>query len=111
MTTMVWVLLAGAILSEVAATISLRLSEGFTKAVPSTIVVVGYLASFALLSQVLKRGMAVGVAYGIWAAVGVSLVALIGAAFLGETLTWVQVGGLALVIIGVVAVQSGAHTA
>lgn len=108
---MVWVLLAGAILSEVAATISLRLSEGFTKAVPSTIVVVGYLASFALLSQVLKRGMAVGVAYGIWAAVGVSLVALIGAAFLGETLTWVQVGGLALVIIGVVAVQSGAHTA
>ncbi|HEY0578065.1 MAG TPA: multidrug efflux SMR transporter [Pseudonocardia sp.] len=108
---MVWVLLAGAILSEVAATISLRLSEGFTKAVPSTIVVVGYLVSFVLLSQVLKRGMAVGVAYGIWAAVGVSLVALIGAAFLGETLTWVQVGGLALVIIGVVAVQSGAHTA
>jgi small multidrug resistance pump len=108
---MVWVLLAGAILSEVAATISLRLSEGFTKAVPGTIVVVGYLVSFVLLSQVLKRGMAVGVAYGIWAAVGVSLVALIGAAFLGETLTWVQVGGLALVIIGVVAVQSGAHTA
>ncbi|HTF52580.1 MAG TPA: multidrug efflux SMR transporter [Pseudonocardia sp.] len=108
---MVWVLLAGAILSEVAATISLRLSEGFTKAVPSTIVVVGYLASFALLSQVLKRGMAVGVAYGIWAAVGVSLVAVIGAAFLGETLTWVQVGGLALVIVGVVAVQSGAHAA
>jgi small multidrug resistance pump len=108
---MVWVLLAGAILSEVAATISLRLSEGFAKAVPSTIVVVGYLVSFVLLSQVLKRGMAVGVAYGIWAAVGVSLVALIGAAFLGETLTWVQVGGLALVIIGVVAVQSGAHTA
>jgi len=108
---MVWVLLAGAILSEVAATISLRLSEGFTKAVPSTIVVVGYLASFVLLSQVLKRGMAVGVAYGIWAAVGVSLVAVIGAAFLGETLTWVQVGGLALVIIGVVAVQSGAHAA
>jgi len=108
---MVWVLLAGAILSEVAATISLRLSEGFTKAVPSTIVVVGYLASFVLLSQVLKRGMAVGVAYGIWAAVGVSLVAVIGAAFLGETLTWVQVGGLALVIVGVVAVQSGAHTA
>jgi len=108
---MVWVLLAGAILSEVAATISLRLSEGFTKAVPSTIVVVGYLVSFVLLSQVLKRGMAVGVAYGIWAAVGVSLVAVIGAAFLGETLTWVQVGGLALVIVGVVAVQSGAHTA
>jgi small multidrug resistance pump len=108
---MVWVLLAGAILSEVLATISLRLSEGFSKAIPSTVVVVGYLLSFVLLAQVLKRGLSVGVAYGIWAAVGVSLVALIGAVFLGESLTWVQVGGLVLVIAGVVAVQSGASVA
>ncbi|HEV7792300.1 MAG TPA: multidrug efflux SMR transporter [Pseudonocardia sp.] len=108
---MVWVLLAGAILSEVLATISLRLSEGFSKAIPSTVVVVGYLLSFVLLAQVLKRGLSVGVAYGIWAAVGVSLVALIGAVFLGESLTWIQVGGLVLVIAGVVAVQSGASAA
>jgi small multidrug resistance pump len=108
---MVWVMLAGAILSEVTATISLRLSEGFSKAVPSTVVVIGYLVSFVLLAQVLKRGLSVGVAYGIWAAVGVSLVALIGAVFLGESLTWVQVGGLVLVIAGVVAVQSGASAA
>ncbi|WP_445190319.1 DMT family transporter [Pseudonocardia sp. Cha107L01] len=108
---MVWVLLAGAILSEVTATISLRLSEGFSKAIPSTVVVVGYLLSFVLLAQVLKRGLSVGVAYGIWAAVGVSLVALIGAVFLGESLTWIQVGGLVLVIAGVVAVQSGASVA
>ena len=108
---MVWVLLAGAILSEVAGTIALRLSNGFSRWVPSVVVVVGYLLSFVLLAQVLKRGMPVGVAYGIWAAVGVSLVALIGAAFLGESLTWIQVGGLVLVIVGVAAVESGAHTA
>jgi len=108
---MVWVLLAGAILSEVAGTIALRLSDGFSRWVPSIVVVVGYLLSFVLLAQVLKRGMPVGVAYGIWAAVGVSLVALIGAAFLGEPLTWIQVGGLVLVIIGVAAVESGVHTA
>jgi small multidrug resistance pump len=108
---MVWVMLAGAILSEVMATISLRLSEGFSKAIPSTVVVVGYVLSFVLLAQVLKRGLSVGVAYGIWAAVGVSLVALIGAVFLGESLTWIQVGGLVLVIAGVVAVQSGASVA
>jgi small multidrug resistance pump len=89
----------------------LRLSEGFSKAIPSTVVVVGYLLSFVLLAQVLKRGLSVGVAYGIWAAVGVSLVALIGAVFLGESLTWIQVGGLVLVIAGVVAVQSGASVA
>jgi small multidrug resistance pump len=108
--TMVWVLLAAAILSEVTATILLRFSDGFTKLVPSVIVVLGYGVSFVLLAQVLKRGMAVGVAYGIWSAIGVSLVALIGAAFLGESLTWVQIVGLGLVIAGVAAVQSGAIT-
>jgi small multidrug resistance pump len=105
---MVWVYLGGAILSEVIATISLRLSEGMSKWTPGVVVVIGYLLSFALLAQVLKLGLSVGVAYGIWSAVGVSLVALIGAAFLGESLSWVQVGGLVLVIAGVVALQSGA---
>lgn len=105
---MVWVYLGGAILSEVLATISLRLSEGMSKWAPGVVVVVGYLLSFVLLAQVLKLGLSVGVAYGIWSAVGVSLVALIGAAFLGESLSWVQVGGLVLVIAGVVALQSGA---
>ena len=105
---MVWVLLAGAILSEVTATILLRFSEGFTKLVPSLVVIAGYGTSFLLLSHVLKRGLAVGVAYGIWSAVGVSLVALIGAMFLGESLSWLQVTGLALIIAGVAAVQTGA---
>jgi small multidrug resistance pump len=105
---MVWVLLGGAILTEVSATILLRLSEGFSKLAPSLLVVLGYAASFVLLSQVLKRGLAVGVAYGIWSAVGVALVALIGAMFLGESLSWLQICGLALVIAGVAAVQSGA---
>jgi small multidrug resistance pump len=107
---MVWVLLLGAILSEVTATISLRLSEGLSKAVPTTVVVVGYLLSFALLAQVLKRGLPVGVAYAIWSALGVALVAVIGAAFLREPLSWVQVAGLVLVVLGVVAVQSGTQT-
>ncbi|MEV4755553.1 multidrug efflux SMR transporter [Micromonospora sp. NPDC049559] len=105
---MVWLLLAGAILTEVTATICLRLSAGFTRPLPSVVVVIGYLAAFALLSQVLKRGLAVGVAYGIWSAVGVALVALVGVLFLDEALTWVQVVGLVLVIAGVAALQLGA---
>jgi small multidrug resistance pump len=105
-----WVLLGAAILSEVSATISLKLSDGFSKLVPSVVVVVGYVASFILLSLVLKRGLAVGVAYGVWAACGVALVALIGAAFLGERLSGVQIAGLVLVIVGVVALESGAAT-
>jgi small multidrug resistance pump len=105
---MPWLFLAGAILSEVVATTFLKLSEGFTKLVPSIVVVVGYVVAFGMLSQALTRGMTVGVAYGVWAAVGIALVAIAGAAFLGESLTWVQVGGIALVIAGVLALELGA---
>lgn len=106
---MMWILLGIAILSEVTATIALRISEGFSKLVPSIIVVVGYVIAFALLAEVLKRGMPVGVAYGVWSAIGVALVAVIGAAFLGDSLTWIQVGGLVLVIAGVAALELGAR--
>ncbi|CCF62946.1 multidrug efflux SMR transporter [Nocardia cyriacigeorgica] len=107
---MTFLFLALAIVSEISATVSLKLSEGFTKLVPSIVVVVGYAAAFVFLSQALKRGMAVGVAYGIWSAVGVAAVALIGALFLDERLTPVQFGGIALVILGVVALElGGAH--
>ncbi|MBF6428411.1 multidrug efflux SMR transporter [Nocardia cyriacigeorgica] len=107
---MTFLFLALAIVSEISATVSLKLSEGFTKLVPSIVVVVGYAAAFVFLSQALKRGMAVGVAYGIWSAVGVAAVALIGVLFLDERLTLVQVGGIALVILGVVALElGGAH--
>lgn len=102
--------LALAIATEVTATISLKLSEGFTKLVPSIVVVLGYGAAFFFLSQALKRGMAIGVAYGIWSAVGVAAIATIGVLFLGERLTLIQVGGIALVILGVLALElGGAH--
>ncbi|MBE2998360.1 multidrug efflux SMR transporter [Nocardiopsis sp. HNM0947] len=104
---MPWIFLAGAILAEVFATTSLKFSEGFTKLLPSIFVVVGYATAFFLLSQALVKGMDLGVAYGIWAAVGVALVAVIGVMFLGESLTWVQTGGIALVIAGVMALEMG----
>ena len=92
------------------ATITLRFAEGFTRLVPSLLVVLGYGTAFFALSQALVRGMPVGVAYGTWAALGVTLVAIIGAAFLGESLTSVQIGGLALVVGGVLALElGGAH--
>jgi small multidrug resistance pump len=107
---MAWLFLVGAILTEVTATTALKLSEGFTRLVPSIVVVIGYIAAFGMLSQALTRGMGIGVAYGIWAAAGVALVAIIGAVFLGEAMTWVQVAGIALVIAGVLALEmGGAH--
>jgi small multidrug resistance pump len=106
-----WLFLAGAIVVEVVATTALKLSEGFTRLAPSIVVAVGYIAAFTLLSQALVRGMQIGVAYGIWAAVGVALVAAVGALFLGESMTWTQVGGIALVIAGVLALELGAQQA
>ncbi|MEU4343844.1 multidrug efflux SMR transporter [Nocardia sp. NPDC023852] len=107
---MTLLLLALAIASEVTATVSLKLSDGFSKLIPSLVMVVGYSAAFFFLSQALKRGMTIGVAYGIWSAVGVAAIAVIGVLFLGERLTVVQVGGIGLVILGVLALElGGAH--
>jgi small multidrug resistance pump len=103
-----YLFLAGAISSEVVATLSLRASDGFRKPLFVAILVVGYLASFALLSAALGRGVPLGLAYGIWAAIGVALVALLSIPLFGESLTAVQVAGLALVIAGVVALEVGA---
>lgn len=105
-----WIWLAVAIVAEVTATVSLRFSDGFSRLGPSVLVVVGYGLAFWSLSKALQRGMALGVAYGVWAALGVTLVALIGALFLGESLTLVQVGGIGLVVAGVLALElGGAH--
>jgi small multidrug resistance pump len=103
-------LLACAIVCEVTGTICLRLSDGFAKVGYSAVVVVCYVTAFVLFAQVLKRGMPVGVAYGIWAASGVALVAIIGTLLLSDHLTRTQVCGLVLVCLGVVALElGGAH--
>lgn len=105
-----WFWLAGAIAAEVAATVALRFTEGFTRWPPLIVVVLGYGFAFYALSRALAIGMPLGVAYGVWAAVGVALVALIGAVFLGESLTLVQIGGIVLVIAGVLALEMGGST-
>jgi small multidrug resistance pump len=102
-----WFWLAGAIVAEVTGTVALRFSEGFSRLWPSVVVVLGYGIAFYSLSQALSRGIAIGVAYGIWSAVGVALIAIIGAVFLKESLTRVQVGGIVLVIAGVLALELG----
>jgi small multidrug resistance pump len=105
-----WLLLAAAIAAEVCATVSLKLSEGFTRLGPSAVVVAGYLASFVLLSQILARGMSLGVVYAVWSALGIAVIVLIDAFFFHERLSGVQVAGLCFVVIGVAALQLGNTT-
>jgi small multidrug resistance pump len=100
-----WWALAGAILVEVFATLSLRASEGFRKRAWIVPVVLGYLASFYLLWLALALGMPVGIAYGVWTACGVALVALLARALFAEPLTWLMGLGIALIVAGVLTIE------
>lgn len=103
-----WLLLAAAIVTEVAATLSLRASEGGRKKLWLIPVVAGYGAAFTLLALTLSAGMAVGVAYGVWAACGVALTAIAGRFLFKEPLTWIMGAGIALIIGGVLLIEVGA---
>lgn len=104
-----YLLLGLAIAVEVMATLSLRASEGFTRLLPSLVVLGGYGLSFFLLSVVLQRGLDVAVVYALWSATGIVAIAAIGATFLGERLTGAQIVGIALIIAGVLALELGAR--
>ncbi|MFN8435282.1 MAG: multidrug efflux SMR transporter [Anaerolineales bacterium] len=99
-----FIILFFAILSEVIATSSLKFSEGFTKPIPSVIVAVGYGLSFYLLSIALKS-MPIGVAYAIWSGVGLILTVIAGIILWKETLDWVRVLGIVLILAGIVLIN------
>ncbi|WIE59230.1 SMR family transporter [Curtobacterium sp. MCLR17_031] len=101
-----WVLLAIAIATEVGATISLKLATD-GKRVWYVAVVAGYLIAFSLLAVALTLGLPIGVAYGIWAATGVALAAILGRVLFREPLTALMLGGIALIIVGVFLVELG----
>lgn len=105
---MPYLLLALAIAAEVSATVSLKLSDGFSKLVPSIVVVAGYGVAFVALAAVLKMGLPVGVVYAVWAALGVAAVAVIGVLFFKEPINLTMISGLVLVIGGVALIELGA---
>ena len=100
-----WLALAGAIVVEVCATLSLRASDGFRQRAWIAPVIIGYLISFALLWWTLQLGMPVGIAYGVWSACGVALVALAARALFGEPLTPLMMAGIVLIIGGVLTIE------
>lgn len=104
-----WPPLLIAIALEVTATLSLRAAEGFTHPLWLIPVVIGYTGSLWLLSIVLDRGMPVGVAYGIWAAIGVVLTAVMGTVLFDELLGPVQIVGIGAIVLGVLLVELGSH--
>ncbi|WP_162464257.1 MULTISPECIES: multidrug efflux SMR transporter [unclassified Mycolicibacterium] len=100
-----WLALAGAILVEVFATLALRASDGFRRKAWIAPVVAGYVMSFYLLWLALSLGVPVGIAYGIWTACGVALIAVIARFLFKEPLTPVMMLGIALIVSGVFTIE------
>ncbi len=105
-----WMFLAAAIVLEVAGTVSMKLSHGFTDSLPSVLLFLFYGASFTCLNFAL-RTIDVSVAYAIWSALGLILVAAIGILVLRESASALKIGSIVLIVLGVVGLYSvgGSH--
>ncbi|MEX0693221.1 MAG: multidrug efflux SMR transporter [Rhodospirillales bacterium] len=106
---MLWLFMFAAIALEVTATISLKLSAGFTKPLFVAITIVGYVASFTCLGMALK-GLPVSTVYAIWAGFGTALVAIIGMVFLSETANMIKFASIALIVLGVIGLHLAERT-
>ena len=95
-----YALLTIAIIAEVVATSAMKAAEGFTKPVPSAVVVIGYAAAFYFLAQVLHT-IPVGIAYAVWAGGGIVLVALAAWTIYGQRPDAAGFVGMALIVAGV----------
>ncbi|MFN6512900.1 MAG: DMT family transporter [Nostoc sp. CreGUA01] len=100
-----WIYLIAAILFEVSGTTCMKLSEGFTKIVPSVLIFVFYGLCFTFLTLALKR-IEVSVAYSVWAGLGTILVAMIGIIWFSESATFTKLISITLIIIGVIGINS-----
>ena len=99
-----WLTLAIAIIAEVVGTSALRASEGFTKVVPSILVVAGYSVAFYFLSLTLKN-IPVGIAYALWSGVGTVLITIVGVVVFNQRLDVPAIVGLSLILIGVLVIN------
>lgn len=106
---MEYVFLAGAIISEVIATLSLRVAARGRNSFYG-LVVVGYVVAFVLMVFALRLGMPLGIAYGIWAATGVAATAIAAHYLFREALTRRMLAGIGVIVIGVLLVELGALT-
>ena len=96
-----WMFLSLAIVAETIATSALKSSDGFSRPLPSVLVVAGYGAAFYLLALTL-RTIPVGIAYAIWSGVGVVLIALVGWLIHGQKLDAAALIGMGLIVSGVI---------
>ncbi|MCL4123526.1 UNVERIFIED_CONTAM: hypothetical protein GTU68_054358 [Idotea baltica] len=96
--------LAIAIVSEVIGTSALKASEEFTRAVPSTVVILGYGVSFYFFALVLKT-IPMGIAYAVWSGLGIVLIAVVGLVVFKQVPNTADLIGMSLIILGVIVIH------
>jgi len=101
---MKWIFLSIAIVAEVMATSALKSAEGFTRLVPSIIVVAGYGTAFFFLSMTLKS-IPVGIAYAIWSGVGIVLITILAYFVYKQSLDVPAIIGILFIIAGVAVIN------
>jgi len=105
-----WLFLALAIIAEVVGTSALKSSEGFTRLGPTTVVVIGYVVAFYFLALAIKV-IPVGIAYAVWAGLGIVLISLIGWLVFQQKLDTPAVLGMGLILSGVLVINLFSGTA
>ena len=101
-----WIILGVAIMLEVSGTVSMKLSDGFSKLWPSIFIFIFYAASFAALTFAIKK-IDISVAYAIWSGVGTALIALVGILYFKEAATMLKFASIFLIIAGVAGLKIG----
>ncbi|AGB50303.1 cation/cationic drug transporter [Methanomethylovorans hollandica DSM 15978] len=105
---MSYLYLAAAILFEICGTTCMKLSEGFTRMLPSILIFVFYGISFVSFTIALKK-IDVSVAYAIWAGLGVAMISIIGYVGFHEPMSLVKIISIVLVIVGVVGLHLSSY--
>jgi len=101
-----WWYLAGAIALEIAGTTSMKLSQGFSRLLPSVLLFMFYLGSIVALTLALRK-IDVSVAYAIWSGVGTAAIAVIGILFFREQVSLIKAVSIGLIVVGVIGVNLG----
>jgi small multidrug resistance pump len=103
---MPWIYLGIAIIAEVIGSTALPAAQGFKNPLPSAIVLAGYVTAFYFLSRTLET-IPLGVSYALWSGVGIVLISLSGWIFYRQTLSLLEMFGIALIIAGAVILKLG----
>ena len=100
-----YLILVGSIFCEVAGTMLLPVSQNFTRIIPTTLLAIFYIIALFLLTFVVNK-LPIAIVYATWSGLGIFTVAILGHLFFNQTLSWLSIIGLFLIVTGVILVNS-----